>query len=67
MKDNEVSRRVIGNIVAMKEGVGQDFECGNVFSFNGKAAVRFERVGNDGVRVGRNFTVFTEIPFQPHP
>ena len=64
MKDTQVSRKVIGNIVAMKEGIGPSFEVGNVFPFEGKAAVRFERVSNDGVRVGRNFTVFTEIPFQ---
>ena len=64
MKDTQVSRNVIGNIVAMREGVGSDFEVGNVFPFDGRAAVRFERVSNDGVRIGRSFTVFTEIPFQ---
>ena len=64
MKNSDVARQVIGNIIALKEGVGSDFEVGNVFPHDKRAAVRFERIGSDGVRVGRSFTVFTEIPFE---
>ena len=64
MKATHITRQVIGNIVALKEGVSSDFEVGNVYPLNGRAAVRFERINSDGVRVNRNFTVFTRIPFE---